>query len=48
LRGRKEQLLRSAYLTALRSDASVVNYYARQLVESTAKPPTLAPKSPGK
>ena len=34
LRGRKEQLLRSAYLTSIRSDAQVVNYLARQLVES--------------
>jgi len=34
LRGRKEQLLRSAYLTAVRSDAQVVNYLARRLVES--------------
>jgi peptidyl-prolyl cis-trans isomerase SurA len=49
LRGRKEQLLRAAYLTAMRSDASVVNYYARQLVESqSSKAPTLAPTAPGK
>ena len=33
LRGRKEQLLRAAYLTKLRSDAQVVNYFARRLVE---------------
>lgn len=40
LRGRKEQLLRSAYLTALREDAQVVNYLARRLVESQGKAPS--------
>ena len=39
LRGRKEQLLRVAYLTALRTDAEVVNYFARRLVESQSKAP---------
>jgi len=34
LRGRREQLLRAAYLTALRSDATVVNYFARRIVEA--------------
>ena len=34
LRNRKEQLLRTAYLTALRTDADVVNYFARRIVES--------------
>jgi peptidyl-prolyl cis-trans isomerase SurA len=34
LRGRREQLLRSAYLTAIRSDAKVVNYLARRVVEA--------------
>ena len=43
LRGRKEQLLRSAYLTALRTDADVVNYFARRLVESESK---TAPATP--
>ena len=33
LKGRKEQLLRAAYLTAARSDARVVNYLAKRLVE---------------
>lgn len=33
LRARKEQLLRTAYLTAARTDAQVVNYLARRLVE---------------
>lgn len=50
LRGRKEQLLRAAYLTALRSDADVVNYYARRLVtsQSQSKPAsTAAPAAEG-
>jgi hypothetical protein len=34
LRGRREQLLRSAYLTAIRSDAKVVNYLARRVVDA--------------
>jgi len=46
LRGRKEQLLRAAYLTAVRSDAKVTNYLARRLVESQGKMPTLAPAAP--
>ena len=36
LRGRKEQLLRAAYLTALRTDADVENYFARRLLETPA------------
>jgi peptidyl-prolyl cis-trans isomerase SurA len=46
LRGRKEQLLRMAYLTAIRGDAQVVNYLARRLVESKATTPGIlaAPK----
>jgi peptidyl-prolyl cis-trans isomerase SurA len=47
LRGRKEQLLRAAYLTAVRSDAEVTNYLARRLVESQGKMPTLSPTAPG-
>jgi peptidyl-prolyl cis-trans isomerase SurA len=47
LRGRKEQLLRAAYLTAIRNDAEVTNYLARRLVESQGKMPTLAPTAPG-
>ena len=39
LRARKEQLLRAAYVTALRTDAEVVNYFARRLVESQSKAP---------
>jgi len=41
LRGRKVQLLRAAYLTDVRSNAKVVNYLARQVVESQGKVPTL-------
>ena len=41
LRGRKEQLLRTAYLTAARTDAKVVNYIAHRLVESQGKAPSL-------
>ncbi len=37
LRGRREQLLRAAYLTAARSDAAVTNYLARRLVETQGK-----------
>jgi peptidyl-prolyl cis-trans isomerase SurA len=48
LRGRREQLLRAAYLTSVRNDAQVVNYLARRLVESQGKmPPTLQPAAPG-
>jgi hypothetical protein len=47
LRGRKEQLLRAAYLVAARSDAQVTNYLARRLVESQGKPPSLVPAAPG-
>jgi peptidyl-prolyl cis-trans isomerase SurA len=47
LRGRKEQLLRGAYLTAIRNDAQVVNYLARRIVESQGKmPPSLQPAAP--
>jgi parvulin-like peptidyl-prolyl isomerase len=41
LRGRKEQLLRAAYVTNLRSDAKVDNILARRLVESQGKMPGL-------
>lgn len=46
LRGRKEQLLRTAYLTSIRSDAKVTNYLARRLAESQGKAPSLAPALP--
>ena len=48
LRGRKEQLLRMAYLTNVRTDATVVNYLARRLVEAQGVPPSLLPAAPGK
>jgi peptidyl-prolyl cis-trans isomerase SurA len=48
LRGRKEQLLRAAYLTAARSDAQVVNYLARRLVQSQGKVPNLELASPNR
>lgn len=37
LKARKEQLLRTAYLTAARADADVVNHLARKLVETNGK-----------
>ena len=37
LKARKEQLLRTAYLTAARSDADVVNHLARRIVEGQGK-----------
>jgi peptidyl-prolyl cis-trans isomerase SurA len=40
LRTRKEQLLRSAYLTSARDEAKVKNYLARQILESAGKLPT--------
>jgi peptidyl-prolyl cis-trans isomerase SurA len=46
LRGRREQLLRTAYLTALRTDADVVNYLARRLVESQGKTPGIQLAAP--
>ena len=41
LRAQKMQLLRTAYLTAIRTDAKVVNYLARRLVESKGDRPSL-------
>jgi peptidyl-prolyl cis-trans isomerase SurA len=46
LKQRKEQLLRAAYLTALRTDAQVVNYLARRIVEGQGKMPSLQPAAP--
>lgn len=49
LRTRREQLLRTAYLNAIRNGAAIENLAARQLVESQGKMPlTLAPTAPGK
>jgi len=43
LRTRREQLLRTAYLTAARTDADVVNYLARRVVEDQSKNAPAAP-----
>jgi hypothetical protein len=37
LKDRKEQLLRTAYLSAARGDAAVVNHEARRIVEAQGK-----------
>lgn len=48
LRGRREQLLRTAYLESVRNKATVVNHAARRIVESQGKlaptPSSSAPK----
>jgi peptidyl-prolyl cis-trans isomerase SurA len=46
LRARREQLLRTAYLTAVRSDADVVNHMARRVVEAQGKMPAQAAPTP--
>ena len=43
LRTRREQLLRTAYLTDARNDATVANYLAQRLVESKGSLPSLLP-----
>ena len=43
LRGRREQLLRAAYLTAIRNDAEVVNILAKRLVDLKGKALPAAP-----
>ena len=49
IKGRREQLLRGAYLNALRNDATVVNHLADRIVEAQGKAlPGLAPTAPGK
>ncbi len=40
LKSRKEGLLRAAYLTSLRTDATVVNHLARRVVQAKGTPPT--------
>jgi peptidyl-prolyl cis-trans isomerase SurA len=47
LKGRREQLLRAAYVNALRNDATVVNHLADRIVEAQGKVPSLAPSAPG-
>jgi len=47
LRGRREQLLRTAYLEVVRSKATVVNHVAQRIVESQGKlPPTPSSAAP--
>jgi peptidyl-prolyl cis-trans isomerase SurA len=48
LRERKLELLRTAYITAARNDASVQNHLARQLVQAQGTLPGLAPAAPAK
>jgi peptidyl-prolyl cis-trans isomerase SurA len=48
LRDRKINLLRAAYITKVRNDAKIVNYLARQIVETRSAAPSLAPTAPGK
>ena len=47
LKQRKEQLLRTAFLSAARNDATVVNVVARRVLESPGKMPSLMPAAPG-
>ena len=47
LKGRREQLLRAAFVNALRNDMNVVNHLADRIVETQGKAPTLAPSAPG-
>jgi parvulin-like peptidyl-prolyl isomerase len=46
LKSRREQLLRSAYVTSLRNNAAIENVIARRVVESQGKLPTSAPAAP--
>jgi peptidyl-prolyl cis-trans isomerase SurA len=46
LRGRREQLLRNAYLASARNDADVVNHLARRVVEAQGKTPSLGLAKP--
>ena len=48
IKERKEQLMRTAYLTAARADAAVTNYLARQIVDAQGSVPSLAPIAPGR
>ena len=47
LRSRREQLLRTAFLGALRNGAVVENLIAKRLLESQGKMPSMAPAAPG-
>lgn len=44
LRNRKEQLLRSSYMTVVRDDAKVTNYLSQQILESAGKLPEVSAK----
>ena len=44
----KEQLLRAAYITDLRGNATVVNYAAKRILASRGKAPAVTPGAPGK
>jgi peptidyl-prolyl cis-trans isomerase SurA len=46
LKARREQLLRSAYISTLRNGAVIENLIAKRVVESQGKVPTLAPVAP--
>jgi peptidyl-prolyl cis-trans isomerase SurA len=48
LRERKLELLRTAYLAALRNDASVQNHLARQVVQAQGAVPGVLPAAPAK
>jgi peptidyl-prolyl cis-trans isomerase SurA len=47
LKSRREQLLRSAYLSSLRNGAVIENVIARRVVEAQGHVPSLAPAAPG-
>lgn len=47
LKGRREQLMRAAFVNALRNDTTVVNHLADRIVETQGKVPSLAPSAPG-
>jgi peptidyl-prolyl cis-trans isomerase SurA len=47
LRARKEQLLRMAYLTSMRTRADVTNYLAQRVIESNGVPGAAAAPAPG-
>ena len=48
IKGRREQLLRAAYLASLRNDTVVVNYLSKRIVESNGKVPATATSTPAK
>jgi peptidyl-prolyl cis-trans isomerase SurA len=47
LRGRRETMLRTAFLTVARNDAKVANYLARRVTESQGSVPNLQLPAPG-